>query len=224
MTPLEFRREEGWLAAARRRRKVALLGAVLASVLAFSRAANARDDIIVQLDPATAFVTMAIDGFGSDIALADGFISLETDDATCVASPTHPCSYVLNTLQFDLVGFVLPTDVGDYDVDTPFSVVSGPIVLLDAGGGLEIPAGVPSTGGGTISGPGVDTGVQQSDQPLSSPFGISLDVARQTLSVHGTFSTSLEGHVASGAIRATGIHPFLNVPPVASAGPDRTVV
>jgi hypothetical protein len=203
-------------------RVLSMTAALVAATLASN--AHARDDLLVSLDPGTAFVVLEVDGYAATMGITGGTLSLESDDPYCVPSADHPCGYILNYLRVDLSTFGLPTSIGSFTVANPFTIIQGPIPVVDHGFGIVVPSGTTSQGGADISGPEIDDGFRSSTQGLPTPLTINVDTVHQGLSIEGEFSSSLEGHIANGTIIASGLVPFTNLPPVADAGPDLRVV
>jgi hypothetical protein len=206
-----------------RRLSTLAFGTLFSILVAPAADAEGRNDVLVALDTSNAFIFLDIDDFGADMGLTRGTLSMETEDANCVASPSTPCSYVINYLRFEFSSFTQPTTVGDFTLTNPFVVVQGPIAVEDTGFGLVIPTGQSSQFGGVASGPGIVSGFRRDIQSLPQPMTINLDVANQGFSIEGEFSGTLEGHSATGILLSTGTSPFVNLPPVAEAGPDRTL-
>jgi Ca2+-binding RTX toxin-like protein len=201
---------------------IVLFTALMGMVLSASPEARAdrRNDLLVTLDSANAFVFLEVDGFGADAGMTRGTLSIETDDPNCVASPSNPCSYVINYLRVEFSGFVQPTTEGDFTFADPFVVLQGPIAVTDSGFGIVVPTGQPSQVGGNASGPGITTGFRRNTQGIPQPLTINMDVVNEAFTLEGEFLADLGGFTAEASIVSTADSPFLNVPPVADAGPD----
>ncbi|HEY5960343.1 MAG TPA: PKD domain-containing protein, partial [Polyangiaceae bacterium] len=199
------------------------LVAFLAAGTAITSAAYARDDILISIDPTNSFVYMELDGHAADMGLVRGTVSLATDTPFCIASPDHPCSYTVNLIRLDMVSFIVSTENGDYLVADPYSVIQGPIDVVDSGLGIVIPAGATSQGGGNVSGPDIDSGFRSNTQGLPVPLALKLDVSQQMFQLEGEFVTNIEGHQGIATVSASSMSPFVNLPPVANAGPDISV-
>jgi hypothetical protein len=192
--------------------------------LTISSVSFARDDILVTFDASTALTLMQVDGFSADMGLLRGTASLQTEDAYCVPSADRPCHYIVNFVRIEVSTFALPTSEGEYTAAEPFSVVQGPIAVVDTGSGIVIPQGAQSVAGANFSGPHIDPGVRSSTQGLPGPLSINLDAVNQAFSIEGEFRTSLEGHTGIGTIIASGNRPFVNLPPVADLRIDGEIV
>lgn len=202
--------------------KLALVGVGLTLS---SSAAAGRSDIVVALDDETAFVFLEVDGFSSDTRLLRGTVSIQTDDPMCVASSSNPCSYVINYVRIEYSSFTQPTTEGDFISNDPFVVVQGPIPVVDTGSGLVIPDQHRVEGGSDlVSEEGiVPPGFRRGLSRITSPLSINLDVPNQAFSIEGSFSSTFQGHAGTGTIVASGRQPFVNLPPIADAGPDVTL-
>src|SRR5438552_7255323 len=100
--------------------------------------AAGRDDIVVTIDPA-GIGQLDINGFSLDTTVTGGVVSLQTDDVSCVASVSHPCSYVLNAIRVTLSNFTF----SGQGVSDPLVVVNGPLAVQDNGEGIIVPANTP---------------------------------------------------------------------------------
>lgn len=182
---------------------------------------NVRNDIAVQFDP-DSFVFLSFNGFPADTSVLGGVAFIGTEDATCIASSSHPCTYSINFLVIRFSSFVLPTDEGDLNVTDPEVAIHGPIVVTDTGSGIVIPAGTPTTtAAANVNGAGI-SGFQSTTSDLPSDVTINLDVANQAFSLEGEVATTFGDIAGEGTIVAAGVQPFMDVPPIADAGPDQT--
>jgi hypothetical protein len=190
------------------------LSLLFAICLVPRRSEAARDDILATFNP-DGVAQMVINDFPIDATIVQGSVSLQTDDAGCVGLPTHPCNYVVNVLRTTLSGF---TFSGKSVTDT-VAIINGPIAVVDVGEGLTIPAGTPVVVALTVDG-------ERQTVNSTSPSGVNimLDVADQQATVTGTFVGSLDNVSVNAALLATAQSPFRNLPPVANAGPDQTVM
>jgi hypothetical protein len=190
-----------------------VLGLLLLVLLAPRRSEAARDDILATFNP-DGVAQMVINDFPIDATIVHGVVSLQTDDADCVALPTNPCHYVVNVLRATLSTF---TFSGESVTDT-VAIINGPIAVVDIGEGLTIPAGTSVVVALTVDG-------ERRSVNSTSPTGVNimLDVADQEATVTGSFVGSVEGVSVEAALLATAESPFRNLPPVADAGPDQTV-
>jgi Ca2+-binding RTX toxin-like protein len=201
----------------------ALVTVALLSLLLADRPARAamRNDIVLTLDASTAFIFLEVDGFGADMGLVRGTVSIETDDATCVASVDHPCSYVVNYIRIEYSSFTQPTTAGDVVSEEPFVVVQGPIPVVDSGFGIVIATDQPAEGGSTIIAPDpVAPGFRRGTNGITQPLTMNLDVPNQGFSLEGEFSSTFQGSTGNGTIISSGNSPFTNLPPTANAGAD----
>lgn len=197
-------------------RRRSLKPAAIAAFFAWfglSGRASARDDIVVLLAP-DGVAEMVLNDFPLDNTITQGVLSLQTDDAHCVALPTAPCYYTVNVLRTTISNFTF----SDQDVNDAVAVVNGPIAVEDHGEGLFIPAGTPVFVAMTLDG---DRRGVESTTPTG--INIMLDVVDQEIAITGSFVGALDDVTVEATLLATGQDPFANLPPVASAGPDQTV-
>lgn len=199
--------------AARRGARWFLIAAAVFPIALTSRPAVARDDIVVTFE-ADGVAEMVINDFPISATITQGMVSLQTDEVTCVASPAHPCHYILNVLRTTLSTFVFD----DVTISDSVAIINGPLAVVDSGEGLVIPPGTPVVTALTLDG-------ERHTVDSTTPTGIvvMLDVADREATVLGSFVGSLEDVSVEATIIANGQRPFLNLPPIASAGADHTV-
>ncbi len=197
----------------RRRALCPVAAAVFVATFGLADRASARDDIVVLL-ASDGVAEMVLNDFALDNTITQGVLSLQTDDAHCVALPDAPCHYTLNVLRTTISSFRF----SDQDVNDAVAVVNGPIDVEDHGEGLFIPAGTPVFVAMTLD--GERRGVES-----TTPTGINvmLDVVDQQIAITGNFVGNLDDVSVEATLLATGQAPFANLPPVANAGPDQTV-
>ena len=170
-----------------RRRCGPLLAAVAAGAMALvvSLPADAfvgRSDIILSLNPQDASIGATANGAAVPLQLQEGFISLQTDTPTCVASSSHHCSYVVDIVNIRLNDFPF----SGVAVTQPFMVIAGPISLVDSGAGIVIPPGTPALTTGVAN----ETPIF-SFQPTPAPITITIDTVAQKAEVMGSFAIDL---------------------------------
>jgi hypothetical protein len=158
---------------------------VAAAMLALSTPALAfgsRNDIIATLNPNNATISAATNGTSLPLQLLSGFVALQTNTPTCVASVSHPCSYIVNTVNMRLADFAFDGNT----VNTPDMLINGPINVVDKGAGLVIPQGTPALTTGFVNETGFFTLM-----PTPAPVTITIDAVAQKAEVIGSFAIDI---------------------------------
>jgi hypothetical protein len=218
-----------------RNRALFVLASIAAVVLAAGRTrAGQRSDVALRLAP-TSTLGVTIGNSSSTVHVTkNSIVSFQNNMPGCVVSPHQPsCSIVLGLFLAKLETFTIVSSAGSFTVTNPSIGIAGPLTLVDTGYGFSIPTGTTATSAGTLTGTFADgTPVSpqtfQGTAPLSSALAVQLSLSPQSLVASGTlpFTLTVQGHTVQGsvALAAQGQVPFLNVPPVARAGGDQSVV
>jgi len=200
-----------------------LLAAIcVATVVAPSAASAAlgRKDFVFALNPQAASISATANGAAVPLQLSEGSVSLQADDASCVASPSHPCSYVLNLMRASFNDFDFGSGLA---VNFPFLSIGGPVAAVDNGAGIVIPAGTRAY---------LQASPNEGDPEAllvstPTPIIIAMDPVDQQAEIIGSFTVDFKvfGQTYHGeaSFMVSAISPFGNVPPIANAGPDQNV-
>jgi Ca2+-binding RTX toxin-like protein len=182
-------------------------------------AASHRDDLIIAIDPAS-FISISANGTEAPVSITSGLVNLEANNPAACHNPTaaNPCVMTVNLIRLALNTF----SFSGHTVTQGSVVINGPIAVTDQGGGITIPAGTPAFATAVIEGSRFS-----STTPLPADGHLNVDVAEQqaTADITVDLSFDVDGNTiaATGVVFATSLTPFVNLPPVANAGPDQQV-
>lgn len=218
-------------------RRSAALSLVLATAALMPSAARAQGrvhhDVLLNYDDPHALLTVTVDGKASDLQVTHSSMSLSSPDVFC---RTASCPFTLNYLAVAFQDFVQPLTVGgnaaSFPVQTPWVVIHGPIAVTKNGPQIVIPEGTPAEMSAFLSGGTSDQqitpGFRTQSSGTLSPIVIGLDAERELATIDGTFDfsfTVLGTTVPSSArFTSSNLSSFVNLPPVANAGPDLSFV
>ncbi|RYZ03335.1 MAG: calcium-binding protein [Myxococcales bacterium] len=167
--------------------------------------AAVRSDIValLEVDPAGSTLVV-VDGSAVNSTIKAGKVVLQANDPNCDPNVAPPCSYVLKKLVIEVTDFSFK----DENVTNGQFITTGPVNVVDDGGGIRLPAGTP-IGFAVTVGDDRAGGIGS----VAAPVLIQLDVASQQMSLTGSFQGSLEGFDVAAAVAAQAQSPFVNVPP-----------
>ena len=148
-------------------------------------------DYKIELDRDAAFVHFVIDGVESDQGLVGGEVAVEPEDASCVASPDHPCVISLKRLRVRLSSATLSTTEGDVHLENPVVSVKAPLTLVDPGSGYVVPSGAEAQT--CLS---VDGRVESTTARFGADTSVIIDFENQGFSLEGPFPVRF--HVEDG--------------------------
>ena len=210
-----------------------VLGAALFWPSAARAQARVHHDVFLHFDDPQAVITVAVEGSPSDLQVTNSSMSLSSPDVFCTAAV---CPFTLNFLTVAFQDFTQALTINGDDalfaVQTPWVVIHGPIAVTKIGNQIVIPMNTPAEMSAHLSG---GTGSQQitpgfrtQTSGTLSPILIGLDPARQLASIDGTFDFSfpvLGTNVdATARFTSSNTNSFVNLPPVANAGPDLSLI
>lgn len=213
-----------------------LQAAVLALVALCSSSANAqapgRHDVYLALDSPLSIVDLELGDEESELHPVVTSLSFTTDSAFC----NDPgCVFTLNHLTVQFQDFTtdvtLDGEPAHFSVGSPTVLIEGPLTLVRQNGELVIPQGTPALASAFVSGGSSDEsitpGTRRSNTQTLSDTVIRLNSIVQVATVDGLFDFTIPvmGVTVSGNadVMASNAGPFLNLPPVADAGPDLSV-
>jgi Ca2+-binding RTX toxin-like protein len=174
---------------------------------------------------------LTLEGTTTPVHVTQGSAMIQNQAPTCVPSAGHPCNAVVNWFHSTFESVTVSVSEGTFTLDGG-TIVLGPVPVQNQGSGFVVPAGTNTSFGGTVSGFFSDEGsvpptALLGTAPLSAAATFNLNAATQDLTVSGTFPFTFteSGVTLTGTIAFAGAaqKPFLNVPPVANAGPDQAV-
>jgi Ca2+-binding RTX toxin-like protein len=195
--------------------------------------APVQHDVLVNFDSPEAVLSVAVQGKAADLQVTHSTMSLSSDNVFCTADP---CPFTLNFLTVAFQNFTQPLIIDGNDasfaVQTPWVVIHGPIAVTKIGTQIVIPQGTPAEMSSFLSGGTSDQqitpGFRTQSSGTLSPILIGLDAARELASIDGVFDFSFPvlGTTvdASAQFISSNTNSFVNLPPVANAGPDLTFV
>jgi hypothetical protein len=164
-------------------------------------------------------LSAVVDGVSVAVSLTSAEFSIAQQDKTCVPSATQACRYTVDRTVFKTSGFnLLGTSFASSTIanTVPFETVLG------GSGASSLTSPLPQS---------VQYQVQTSS-PISTYYIYPGAMANITVSpagsgliaMSGQFAGSIDNHSVAMNLVATANTPLANRPPVASAGPDMTVV
>jgi len=217
MTRPLFRREMRRLGATTVMAVTGIVGA-FASTAAKADALTSRDDVVMQIAPGGTSL-LVVDGVPLTTQIIGGSVSLKTDDVYCVPiEDEKSCSYVLNSAVLVISNFVAKNQ----SFTDPYLLVSGPLAVEDDGQGIIIPSQTNTLFVATVATP---NGPARGQASSSTPADLTLvlNPTTQQMTVSGSFTGQIGNSNVQAALIATALSPFVNMPPMANAGPDQTV-
>jgi hypothetical protein len=180
-----------------------------------SPAQAAGDDVFFTLASGGS-TRLILNGATVSVGMTGGSVGLAASDTPCTTDPdgAQICGYTVNRLAVRLTNF---TASGTTFVNPVVQLVS-PVAVTSHGGTMTIPAGTPMAFGATVG-----TTREFSKQNAPSAITLIVDLAAQTATVKSSFVGTMQGNSVDAGIIATAVRPFVNLPPIANAGPDFTV-
>ncbi len=171
-------------------------------------------DTVVSLSPLSFVMLSNAGSEPTSIRVREGFTAFRDQSPGCVASPDAPCRYELERLRITLNGF----SIGDVAVKDYSLLLSGPVMLEDRGGGLDLQAaGSPSACAR------FDEDLVEAESATLASGAATIDVANQGFSLDLAYGARFElddtpivdevvgaPHVElSGALLAAGDQPWV---------------
>ena len=196
---------------------IGMLGS-LAATPAKADVVSSRDDVVMHIAPGGTSL-LIVDGVPLTTQITGGSVSLKTDDVYCIpVEDYHSCVYVLNSAVILISNFA----ANNQSFTNPFLIVNGPVSVSDDGQGIILPPETETVFVATVDSP---TGPMQGQAYGSTPADIKLvlNPTAQQMTVTGSFTGQIGNSTVDAALVATTLSPFVNMPPVANAGPDQTV-
>jgi hypothetical protein len=175
----------------------------------------AADDVFFKLASGGS-TRLIVNGASISVGTTGGAVSLAASDTPCTRDPDGAliCSYTVNVLVVRLTNFT----VNGTTFTNPLVQMVKPVAVTSFGGQMTIPAGTQMAFVGNVG-----TARQVRLQNAPSTITVNVNLAAQTASVTSSFVGTVSGASVNAAITATAVSPFVNVPPIANAGPDFTV-
>jgi PKD domain len=212
------------------------LAAASASALSIPTASAAplSGDVVVNLANPKSMVELSIGGTPpTELAVLQASLSMATQNAGCFA---QGCTFSINHLVVSFQDFGVDVLVNGNDATftamNPVVIIEGPLIVSQNGSAIVVPVGTPTTvsafvSGGT-SGQEITPGTRTNVTTLPSPLLIQLDVQDQLATIDGNidFTIPVDNVSIAGTagILGANLGPFVNLPPVPSAGAAQTLV
>jgi hypothetical protein len=175
----------------------------------------AADDVYFNL-AAGGSTRLVLNGTTINLGTTGGTVSLAASDTPCTREPDGAmiCGYTINRLAVTLTTFT----ANGTTFTSPVVQLVSPLAVTAFGGSMTIPAGTPMAFAGNVG-----TTREFSVQNAPNAITLNVNLTAQTASVTSSFVGTMQGNSVNAAITATAVSPFVNLPPIANAGPDFTV-
>ena len=191
---------------------------VMAAVALPATTARAQTQNDVVFDIAAGGTShLTVNGAAINVAVAGGRVTLDVLDTPCKPEPDSGalfCDYQINSLFLRLTNFTAS--------GTTFSngvvQLTNPTKVVAIDGVITLPVNTSMAFGATVSG---TRRYRIENSP--SKITLSFNLAAQTASVSASFVGTMLGRSINGSVVANAVSPFVNLPPIANAGPDKTV-